>query len=99
MNDGAIAGDTFFVEGLKHLNTEKQHHIVNTIHAFGAISIREASCGRIASYLSLKENSLPRHEIVFYRKPWMITGVTQEACSLSDFLGCFIHGLPFTTFV
>ncbi|TVY80846.1 Nitrogen assimilation transcription factor nirA, partial [Lachnellula suecica] len=52
--DRTTAGDAFFAEAQRLFKAETNDHVLTTVQALGVMSIREASCGRIAesSYLS-----------------------------------------------
>jgi hypothetical protein len=52
------AGDHFFAEATRLLETEADRHVLTTIQALGLMSIREASCGRSSESLFLSGQSI-----------------------------------------
>lgn len=52
------AGDAFFAEAMNILNAQHDRHVLTTVQAFGVLSIREASCGRINESVFLSGQSM-----------------------------------------
>ncbi|KAJ6438335.1 amino-acid permease inda1 [Purpureocillium lavendulum] len=56
--DPYSSGQHFFDETLRLLRQETDYHSLTTIQALGIMSIREASCGRVAESVSFAEQSM-----------------------------------------
>ncbi|KAH8660721.1 fungal-specific transcription factor domain-containing protein [Tricladium varicosporioides] len=57
-DDSDTAGDHFFAEALRLLDSQIDRHQLTTIQALGLMSIREASCGRPSESLFLSGQSI-----------------------------------------
>ncbi|KAF8856146.1 hypothetical protein BDZ45DRAFT_480930 [Acephala macrosclerotiorum] len=57
-NDSNTAGDHFFTEATRLLESESDRHILPTVQALGLMSLRQASCGRSSQSLYLSGQSI-----------------------------------------
>ena len=56
--DSDTAGNHFFAEATRLLNSVEDRHVLTTIQALGLLSLREASCGRLSEGLFLSGQSI-----------------------------------------
>ncbi|CZR70072.1 related to nitrate assimilation regulatory protein nirA [Phialocephala subalpina] len=57
-NESNTAGDHFFAEATRLLETQSDRHILTTVQALGLMSLRQASCGRSSQSLFLSGQSI-----------------------------------------